>query len=422
MKFTSIVLVISLMSFSVASITFADEDHYINAGYDMGKYPNFSDDEKMTVINGFAIDWPIYTGGFYLFAEMPLPPGSRQEQIAEFQDYYDGLSQARLGAELVNKFAFDIYKKIADDGEDTLYYSPYGVYTALLDFVATSAFAASNDIFNEETRAPVAKLKEIIYGNFINKLTKREEHKFNQQMALSPYGSSDKQLIYNMDFLRTGRTSSFNISNSVSTYKLDVINKYDVSLSLTNSTSLDLQFLGANELDLYAYSGVWLEGVVLYAQADEFELTRIRFDTLKHSLLLINPIDENDFKKIERALDINTINKLFLDMKLKNYAFRFDWKLFDNGKDMAFDLNSTGITEGTSLINFNHYASFVTGRYVHRDFIGWGTSTATKPETLATRYEHVIPLDHPFLFFVIDDPTGAILFMGRSSGQRPEVK
>jgi serine protease inhibitor len=127
-------------------------------------------------------------------------------------------------------------------------------------------------------------------------------------------------------------------------------------------------------------------------------------------------------------------------MELQNCAFPDFSGLFDDdGKKTEFELNSTDITEGTPLVNFNHNASFSTGRHF-RDPITYESiysaylayrisrlrsyvhSEKSKLKTLAEIYEVVIPFDHPFLFFVIDDPTGAILIMGRSSGHNQEGK
>ena len=71
---------------------------------------------------------------------------------------------------------------------------------------------------------------------------------------------------------------------------------------------------------------------------------------------------------------------------------------------------------------FMHSASFGTDRIMRAGLSGWSELQKVKPEALVDRYEKVLPLEFPFLFFVIDDPTGAILIMGRLSGNGVTLK
>jgi hypothetical protein len=479
-----------VLFFVIAAIS-ADEDQSIAVRNNSEEFSSTATDGTTTVVNGFDVDWPVSLDVTYIsrrFGGSSNPPIPKEELAAAFPEYYEDLADARRGAELVNEFAFDTYKKIAGDGEDKLFFSPYGVYTALWEIRELWESETQNNIFNGgDIDLFIRKLRKMIYVNFINKFTKREEdehysslfyrhpssfdllypHPAFDQFYLHhhpsfdltssidrarshlPYISQPKsipviegnlpvppellmarvlraQIDSGIDMLIEYRESSFNVSNSVSTYKVNSFQKYDTSLSLMNSTSLDIPVLNyGSEAFLTTSSIRWNGGSFLYTQTDEFELMRIRFFTLKHSLLLINPKKTNDFKKIEREINIKMMKNLLLNMELKNCVFRPFLGLFSDYREekasyteTVLELDLAGITKGTPLVNFNHNVSLLIAKYL----MG-GEDRLTHPVTLKnlySKYDHVIPFDHPFLFFVIDDPTGAILIMGRSPGHGPE--
>ena len=185
---------------------------------------------------------------------------------------------------------------------------------------------------------------------------------------------------------------------------------------------------------------------MLYSQTDEFEVLRVRFSTLKHSLLFIYPKLPDGIKKIERDLEIGHIKQLMAGMKPARAAFRFGWRIFgdsEKSRTELFDLRPKPILRvlknmgipsavpskaalGAVQVALRHSVLFSTGESVQEYELVHGVSFMTKKaktesvsaDTLAERYERVIPFSHPFLFFVIDDPTGAILIMGRSSGYK----
>jgi hypothetical protein len=470
--------VVLLILFSVIVTISANDDQSIAVRNDAEEFSSIVTDGTTTVINGFAVDWPTsldvtFIGRRYGAQGKPI---QKEKLAAGFPEYFEDLAVARRGAELVNEFAFDTYKKIAGDGEDRLFFSPYGVYTALWEIRELWETEAQNNIFNVgDTDLLIRKLRKMIYVNFINRLTKREEDEFYSRLfyrhpssfdLLYPHPAFDQFYLHHhpsfdlissidrrrfhlssnpqgvikgnmpmhpgliaevgihIDMVSEHRDSSFNVSNSVSTYNLDSFQKYDTSLSLTNSTSLDIPCLDEGLVGLKitstSWRGWWCGGSFLYTQTDEFELMRIRFATFKHSLLLINPKDANDFKKIEREIDIKAIKKLLHNMELKNCASRSVGALLNYyDREPTLALNLSAVTKGTPLVNFNHNVSLIIARYN----LTWPYPNypieVIDMETLSSRYEHVIPFEHPFLFFVIDDPTGAILIMGRSSGHRP---
>jgi hypothetical protein len=238
------------------------------------------------------------------------------------------------------------------------------------------------------------------------------------------------------------RFSSFSVSNNTFTSRTDP--KYrrrgygPTGLSLANTISIDIPALRTEGEVSFYNDRMWLAGMVLYAKYREFEMIRISFETLKHSLLIINPLEKDNFKNIERSLDSEKIQKLLQGMRPIRAAFCFSrtlfgdpwmfdagipiaprsnaWLLFTLSKGRTFDLSAIGITDGMELNRFTHRAYFKTSNPIRASRSMWSELDKVKPEALAARYEKVLPLESPFLFFVIDDPTGAILIMGRLRG------
>jgi hypothetical protein len=488
MRLPIAVMIILLSVFCAAAS--ADDDYYIpvpEQSYGRTKSSDIAADQKFFVGNGFAMDWPEFmkwpgtdTWGSSSFNEK-LSKIPRQELLDAMPDYYRKLAMAREGAELVNQSAFDIYRNISDDDRtDALYFSPYGVYSSLWDLYASSAPEAVNDFYNEKNRIPITRLKEMIFKSFAHKMTIREEYQVNKDW--DEYPLAHKDLGYfdaiNSDAqegllaceevwihatkahdnyhplgggaLRHRMNGSFlNISNSVSSNHSDIQEHRDkssrirVDLYLINSTSLALQMIIAGALRIEDVEGMWcaFPKWSLYGETDEVEVFRVRFSTLKHSLLFIYPKKPGNFKKIEKNLNPEYIKNLLKGMKPGSPPLLFGQKIFGDASEEHLTLSDLELSTqecrpsikaslGDFKIGLINKVSFSTGGITekHEDLfalslLGWYSPRKSKVENISLdalleRYENVVLLGHPFLFFVIDDPTGAILLMGRSPGYK----
>ena len=105
-----IALILALLS---ATAGFADEDYFIPVPekYWASKYVSqaqeIPDGEKGFVGNGLALDWPFVIGHF---GDRPYENNYdiRRSLVEEFPEYFIKLEAARLGAELINRKAFDL--------------------------------------------------------------------------------------------------------------------------------------------------------------------------------------------------------------------------------------------------------------------------------------------------------------------------
>jgi hypothetical protein len=420
-----------LMGVSTPDMVFAhDIIAQAEGGEDIGKSP--ANDEAAA--NGFVWDGFNPSGyGRYAYSDADVENA--------FRNYFDALPFARQGAKLVNELAFGIYKNIADDGEGTFYFSPYGLYDSLWEFCATSPNAGENGIYSDDARPLFEGLKKVTLDHFANMPSKRQLYEFSLASEDKFFSVFDAHLLHPanvrsmlgalMDKFIIGAGSSFSVANAVSiTAGYDDLKDIAESVSLSNSTSLSLNLLDAGVVSLN--QGAWhstytYAGVTMHYEGDGIESMRVKFKTRKHSLLTINPKERSDLKTIERDMTVEKVEGLIKKMEPKaKIAFRFVSPFFKGNKAAGLDLKRTGILKGTGLAHYAHTAAFDISSLGGAGGVGvWINHTnqfrGLKPETLADEHHfQLMPFDRPFLFFVIDDITGAILIMGRSSGYQQD--
>jgi len=281
----------------------------------------------------------------------------------------------------------------------------------------------ANDVFEtqneacELTKEHILALKWIVDDNITNPLTLTEESQFKMSFP-------------NFD-LKTGKDISDDISrindlarNTIKdikhergyaafTFVYSNMLEANGKIDLINSTVL--RHLGFNTRIVSLRNGQWRPARALYAQRYGAEIFRIRFSTLKHSLLLINPINQDEFKKIETHLDFEKVKNYMRGARPMDIIFRFGSTL--SRQQITIDLANTGIVESKKLDSFSHTSIFTPSFFSPKT---GGRSYAQDIDlaTLADSCEKLVYLDSPFLFFVIDDPTGAILMMGRLAGYK----
>ena len=157
------------------------------------------------------------------------------------------------------------------------------------------------------------------------------------------------------------------------------------------------------------------------------ELPYRRYSSVDASMVIFLP-DEGDFREFENSLNSNTLEQvlrefdsdrrnLILTMPLFKYEsdFLLDNTLANMGMPDAFSDASdfSGITDETSVwINAVVHKAFVSV-----DEEGTEAAAATGVGFLMSAREIEEPItvtiDRPFIFLIRDEPTGAILFLGR---------
>ena len=139
-------------------------------------------------------------------------------------------------------------------------------------------------------------------------------------------------------------------------------------------------------------------------------------------MLLVVP-DPGRFEEVEDALDGAALGEVAsaltvteLGIGLPSFSFSFELPLADTLRDMGMPSAFVPVQADFSGIDGTRNL-FVSGvfhkAYVSVDEAGTEAAAATGVVVGITAVPEQVDFDRPFLFFIRDIPTGAILFVGR---------
>jgi serpin B len=172
-----------------------------------------------------------------------------------------------------------------------------------------------------------------------------------------------------------------------------------------------------------------------YAENDQAQLIQLPYKGNDLSMIIVLPRSK-DIKSLEKVLTLDTLKQWQGSMateKINVYIpkFKFDWNmqmgdiLRDMGMKSAFDPGNADFSGmSAKMPDGNLYISAV----IHKAWIetneeGTEAAAATAIIMAAGSAAPITPpkefrADHPFIFFIQDNKTGYILFMGRVSDPR----
>lgn len=158
-----------------------------------------------------------------------------------------------------------------------------------------------------------------------------------------------------------------------------------------------------------------------YLDGDGYQAVRLPYDGHELSMILVLP-DPGTFADFEASLDAAALDEIFGSLGSYGVSITMPKFEFDSEFNLSKALKTMGMTsafEGADFSGMSTEALEVTD-VVHKSFVSVnekGTeaaaATAVIGGTTSAPEPASITLDHPFLFFIRDNPTGAILFVGR---------
>jgi len=164
-----------------------------------------------------------------------------------------------------------------------------------------------------------------------------------------------------------------------------------------------------------------------YSKTDDLQVLELPYKGEELSMLILLPV-EDDISAAENALDLGTLDQLRSDLQesivhiyLPKFKFETKYMMSETlqqmGMPTAFDpytADLTGMFDATTANNL--YISEV----IHQAFVEVneeGTEAAAATAVIVTEMSmpnfEEFRADHPFIFLIQDNRTGAILFMGR---------
>jgi serpin B len=161
-----------------------------------------------------------------------------------------------------------------------------------------------------------------------------------------------------------------------------------------------------------------------YAEGEGYQVVDLPYDGNELSMVLLVP-DESTFAEFERSLDAGTVDGILGDLRRNQVALTMPKFEFDAKLGLANTLAAMGMPDA-----FSGSADFsgMTGErdlfisdVVHQAFVSVdeaGTEAAAATAvimklTSAPEPATELTVDRPFIFFIRDIETGAILFVGR---------
>jgi len=370
-----------------------------------------------------------------------------------------------------NEFAFDLYARLAGDGN--LFFSPYSISTALtmtaagaranteremataLHFPAEDVAGKASFISRERVGASSASLQEGLVAS-------RETRGYELHIANSLWGQHDYpfkvsflELVerhfgggFNVaDFVRDAEAERVRINAWVESETREKIEDLIppggvdslTTLVLTNAVYFKGQWLSrfdeerTSDATFHGTGGdatvpmMYQKGDFRYFENEDVQVLEMPYRGEEISMLVVLPRPESlvNLRVIESRLTPEMLSDWsgrLREQELKVYFPRFEMTW--GTEDISVHLAALGIRdafgEKADFSGMTDLRDLFIASVFHKAFVAVneeGTeaaaATAVVMERLAIMEETIFRADHPFLFVIRDDATGSILFMGR---------
>jgi serpin B len=371
----------------------------------------------------------------------------------------------------INKFSFDLYKKLKDENkEENLFYSPASISIALAMTYAGARGDTEKQMANvlnftlpqDRLHSAYSKLIENLKSNkdyelsIANALWLQKDYKYLQEFLniMEKYYNSD---LKNVDFTKAPRESAKEINRWVFIHtkgKIEnIVNPDEIEsntkLILTNAIyfkgkwkyKFDKQNTEVRDFHLVNgttkkvkmmsnyYSSLMEYGFRFnYFQNDYLQLLEMPYNGDKISMIIVLPLDNSKLKDVENMIDEKKLEEWIKESRSRKVTVYLPKFKFSQGIDLKSFLENFGIKD---MFNINADFSGMTGKkdiYIdkafHKSFVevneeGTEATAATFigaiPVSSIPVKEEIVTFkaDHPFIFLILDKETGSILFLGR---------
>jgi serpin B len=359
-----------------------------------------------------------------------------------------------------NEFAFTLYEEINDKEED-VFFSPYSISSALamtyngargetrkemqelLNFIVNSEALSShfkelNDKFSNLKR-------DKIQLNIANSLWCQEDIDFKQNfldLNKNYYSAGIEKVNFAENYKEIREQINEWVENKTNSKIKELISKGMLDeltrLVLVNA----IYFKGmwefpfekekTKEDTFYIYTKCMTKTDFMhrtlsakYYKDDLAEVIEIPYSGKKLSMMIVMPVEKYGMKKLEERLDAElyesyrqSMYTTKVDLALPKFKIEAGYDLTkpfrELGMESAFNSEAdfSGITESEDL----YISNIVHKSYVDVNEEGTEAAAATgvvMRKTTAVMKNVKFEADHPFIFFIKDNKTGSILFMGR---------
>ena len=409
--------------------------------------------------------------------EAAIPtPGSRAGDIEVLQSSLPRIAarpaDAAEASDALNQFAFDLYRQIGSGSENTVF-SPYSIAIALamtrngaagqtLDEMTAVLHALNryDESLNALDQALLSRAGDYQVGDqtvtlelsTANQLWGQREFPF-EATFLDVIAANFGAGLRIVDFLRETEASRQLINGWVSSQTRERIPQLipegvitpDTRLVLTNAIYLNAPWMfpfdenGTAPADFRLLDGSTVQADLMhlnsrlpYAAGDGYRAIELPYADGSLAMLVVIP-DEGSFEAVRASLDATALSALAGDLSAAQVNLRFPrWEfrtqaslkdaLSALGMPTAFAGGEADFTRMSPRGKDLYISAVVHEAFISVDEEGTEAAAATAVIISETSMPQIVEVtvDRPFLFYLRDRETGALLFMGHVTNPATE--
>ena len=364
-------------------------------------------------------------------------------------------------------FAFDLYQALRTENDGNLFFSPYSISTALAMTYAGARGTTEQQMaevmhftlpqdelhpaFSElqQTIGQSATTDDAFRLNVVNALWGQENYAFRPDyldLVDQNYGGGLRQVNFKSDPEAARQVINQWVADQTEQRIKDLLPEEvittDTRLVLTNAIyfkaswlfQFDPEFTQDGPFTLLDGSTVTVPLMINadsfgYLEGDGFQAVQLPYEGNRAAMLIILP-DEGRFEEIESGLNAETFTTLIdsltygeVSLTMPRFEYTSEFRLDEALKAMGMmDAFIYGVADFSGIADLE-----VTGEplfisaVIHKAFVKvdeTGTEAAAATAVVIATESAMMPLaevtiNRPFIFFITDQQTGSVLFMGR---------
>ena len=362
-----------------------------------------------------------------------------------------------------NMFAFDLYQRVAAKESGNLFFSPFSISTAMAVTYAGANGQTATEMAKTMRFGPNEPDFHYAYGSYLNALEDNAKGNIQLRIANRLWGEKTYKLrddfvalnkraydspLKPMDFIHSpdGSRTAINtwVADKTEQRIKDLIPEgmitTDTRLVLTNAIYFKGDWLYQfkpkktkekkfNLADGGTVKALFMhfDGAFDFHHAPKYKMIKLPYKGEKQSMVVVLPHENVSLEDVEKEINSSSFQQL-------NYGYKPEVELalpkFKTTQPLSLNsyLQDMGIqiafTEKADFSLMTESQDLMISDVIHKAFIevneeGTEAAAATAVVMVLTSTNAAEPkpetfvADHPFLFYIIDDQTGAILFMGR---------
>lgn len=362
-----------------------------------------------------------------------------------------------------NQFAFDLYREIGSDNKKNLFFSPFSISTALSMTYAGADGQTAREMkevlhFGENT----PEFHEA-YGNYLNGLNRNATNYVELNIANRLYPEQnfafqssflkrvDKNYgaeVEKMNFRGNAEGSRIAINKWVEEQTKDRIKDLlpsgsvspETRMVLVNAIYFKADWKTSFEKQLTQEEDFKKEGRgtvkalfmnarrnMPYTETGGYKMVRLPYKGNKQSMVVVLPKGIRSLSAVEKDFDFSKVDELYrgeqeVIFKMPKFEMTLPLSLTEPLKKMGM---KEAFGMGANFSNMAESNNLAISDVIHKAFVkvdeeGTEAAAATAVTMVVTSISMQEPpqpkefiANHPFMYFIIDDQTRSILFMGR---------